>query len=207
MRIESLRQPTRQGGKVKIVFEDETTLSVLPSVASEQALYVGRDLDDGELAALKQAAGEASAKARAVRIISATGVTKRELERRLVQKGESARDAQEAVAWLSDLHLLDDAETARQIVARGVAKGYGERRIRQMLYEKQVPKQYWDAALADIPAMDDELDRFLQKKLRGSTERAEIDRAVQALLRRGHKWPEIRAALSRYDAQIDLEEE
>lgn len=207
MRIESLRQPTRQGGKVKIVFEDETTLSVLPSVAAEQALYVGRDLDDGELAALKQAAGEASAKARAVRIISATGVTKRELERRLVQKGESAQNAQEAVAWLSDLHLLDDAETARQIVARGVAKGYGERRIRQMLYEKQVPKQYWDAALADIPAMDDELDRFLQKKLRGSTERAEIDRAVQALLRRGHKWPEIRAALSRYDAQIDLEEE
>lgn len=207
MRIESLRQPTQQGGKVKIVFEDETTLSVLPSVAVEQALYVGRDLDADELAALKQAAGEASAKARAVRIISATGVTKRELERRLVQKGESAQDAQDAVAWLDELHLIDDAETARQIVARGVAKGYGERRIRQMLYEKQVPKAYWDAALAELPAMDDELDRFLQKKLRGSTERAEIDHAVQALLRRGHKWPEIRAALSRYDAQIEPEDE
>ena len=31
-----------------------------------------------------------------------------ELQKRLVQKGEEAADAREAVGWLKELHLLDD---------------------------------------------------------------------------------------------------
>ena len=141
-----------------------------------------------------------------MRIISTTGVTKRDLERRLVQKGESAENAKNAVNWLDEMKQLDDREVARQIVQRGAAKGYGAARIRQMLYEKQVPKRYWDEALAQMPEMDEALDRFLEKKLGGSTDRADVDKAVQAAARRGFSWSEIRSALQRYNANLELEE-
>lgn len=206
MRIEAIRPSTRQGGKTRIVFEDGSTLAVLPSVAADFGLCAGDVLDDEQLAQLQKSAAEASAKNRAVRIISTTGVTKRDLERRLVQKGESAENAKNAVQWLDELSLLDDAEVARQIVARGVARGYGASRIRQMLYEKQVPKRYWDEALAQMPEMDEALDRFLEKKLGGSADRADVDKAVQAAARRGFSWPEIRSALQRYNANLELEE-
>ena len=178
----------------------------MPSVAADFGLCAGDDLTDAQLSALRAAAAEASAKARAVRIISTTGVTKRDLERRLVQKGESAENAKNAVDWLDEMKLLDDREVARQIVQRGAAKGYGAARIRQMLYEKQVPRRYWDEALAEMPEMRDALDRFLEKKLGGSTDRADVDRAVQAAARRGFSWPEIRSALQRYNANLELEE-
>ena len=206
MRIEALIQSARPGGRLRIRFADGSTLAVLPSVAADFGLCTGDDLTDAQLSALRAAAAEASAKARAVRIISTTGVTKRDLERRLVQKGESAENAKNAVDWLDEMKLLDDREVARQIVQRGAAKGYGAARIRQMLYEKQVPKRYWDEALAQMPEMDEALDRFLEKKLGGSTDRADVDKAVQAAARRGFSWPEIRSALQRYNANLELEE-
>ena len=207
MRIDALKQPARPGGKLRVVFDDGSSLSVLPSAAAEYGLCVGSELDDAQLAALRRTNAELSAKSRAVRIISTTGVTKRELERRLVQKGETAEDARNAVAWLDELDLLDDTETARQIVARGVARGYGRKRIEQMLFEKQVPREYWAEALASMPEMDGALDDFLQKKLCGSTDRGDIDRAMQAAARRGYSWSEIKNALRRYNAALEVEEE
>ena len=206
MRIDSLQSPARKGGKLRIVFEDGSTLAVLPQIAAEFGLCAGTEIDDAQLAEIKRRAAELSAKNRAVRIISAAGVTKRDLERRLVQKGESEEDAKNAVAWLDDLNLLNDAEIARQTVQRGVARGYGEARIRQMLYEKQVPKEYWDEALSQMPEMDGALDAFLQKKLNGSTDRNDVQKAAQAAARRGFSWSEIRSALQRYSESIELEE-
>lgn len=208
MRIKELRRSAGRNGRVRIVFEDGSVLSVLPSVEAEFALFPGMELEDAEAETLRRAAGAASAKDRAVRIISATGVTQAELRRRLVQKGESEQDAAAAADWLRELKLLDDAEAARQIVARGVARGYGEGRIRQMLYEKRVPKQYWDEALRGMPPMDEALERFLAGRLRGSTDRKDLERAAQAAARRGFGWNEIKAALARVsDAESDWEEE
>ncbi len=103
-----------------------------------------------------------------------------------MQKGEDAADARQAVQWLKDLNLLDDAQVARQLAEAAARKGYGPARLRQILYEKQVPRQYWDEALALLPDMSGTLDAFLQKRFAGcQPDRKERDRAAQALLRRG----------------------
>ena len=84
-------------------------------------LYTGKELSDAEMDDLRTAAGKMSAKMRAVRIVSASSVSKRDLQQRLVQKGENPEQAQEAVQWMSDLHLLDDARVAEQVVARCIS--------------------------------------------------------------------------------------
>ena len=124
-------------------------------------LYTGKELSDAEMEALLESAGRMSAKMRAVRIVSASSVTKRDLEDRLVHKGEDPEQAREAVQWMSELNLLDDAKVAEQVVSRCIAKGYGIARAKQALYEKRVPKQYWEDALAEYPDQQEKIVDFL----------------------------------------------
>ena len=88
-------------------------------------LYTGLELTEEQVKALRDAAGQMSAKMRAVRIVSASSVSKRDLEYRLIQKGENPKQAKQAVEWMSDLNLLDDERTARQLVESCIRKGYG----------------------------------------------------------------------------------
>ena len=144
-----------------------------------------------------------------MRIVSASGVSKKELEHRLTQKGEKPQDAREAVQWLSELELLDDAKTAEQLVRSAVHKGYGKARIKQILFEKRIPEEYWEAALAEVPDMGDAVDRFLQQRLKGrDPDQKELKRTIDAVMRRGHRWSDIRSGLRRYSASLeaDLEE-
>ena len=169
-------------------------------------LYTGMELTEQEFSALQKAAGQMSAKMRAVRIISASGVSKKDLERRLVYKGEDPKQAKEAVAWLEQLDLLDDGQTAKQIVSRCISKGYGKERAKQALYEKRIPKQYWEEALLDYPDQSEHIAAFLRTKLASSREHKDVRRATDSLIRRGYTYGEIRRVLSQLELTDFLED-
>lgn len=207
MKIEAIEQ-SKRAQKLRLRFDDGSTMLVPASLLTELRLGVGLELSPAALESLRDSCALASAKERAVRIASAAAVSQKELEHRLVRKGESEEHAQEAVQWLSDLRLLDDAAVAEQIVRSGAAKGYGAARIRQMLYEKRVPRELWDEALAALPPQDDAIDTYLRRRFRGTTpDCAECKRATDALLRRGHSWSDIRRALERYAPDEDFVED
>lgn len=203
MKLESLtRSP--QTGRFTLVFEDGHKMRVEPSVVADCGLFGGRELTDEEYEDLLAAAKKASSRARAVRIVAASSVSERELRRRLVQKGETAQDADDAVAWLGELGVLDDEKAARDVARRAAAKGYGTARIRQELYAKGIPRELWDAALQDLPEPDDAIDRFLAQRLRGQMpDEREKRRVTDALCRRGHSYGDIRAALRRYEESLE----
>ena len=200
-------QELPQSKRVKLLFDDDTVLKTQPYLIADLGLYSGMELSESDYRALLAAAGKASAKARAVRIVAAAGVSEKELQKRLVQKGEDKQDAEEAVGWLKELHLLDDRETARQLVTSAVSKGYGRARIKNILYEKGIPQEYWADALDTVPEMDDAIDRFLARRWQGTApDEKEIKKAVDALIRRGHSWKDIQSGLRRYRADLELEE-
>lgn len=204
MRLEKI-EATGSRERVKLCFDDETCFRVPVSVVADLGLSAGMELTEEDLTRIQECAGQASAKLRAVRIIAASGVSERELRRRLVQKGESPDHADRAVEWLSELNLLDDREAARQIVERGAAKGYGRARIRQMLYEKGIGRDLWDEALSALPEPDGAIDRYLSAHLSREPDQKELKKITDALLRRGHSWEDIRAGLQRH--RLSLEEE
>ena len=158
-------------------------------------LYSGMELDDGQMENLRTAAGQMSAKMRAVRIVSATSVSRRDLEERLVRKGEDPEQARQAVNWMSDLHLVDDRATAEQVVNSCISKGYGLARAKQALYEKRIPREYWDEVLEDYPDQSEKITAFLQSRLDADSDEKAVKRAIDALLRRGHSYGAIRRAL------------
>ncbi|MBO5790647.1 MAG: RecX family transcriptional regulator, partial [Clostridia bacterium] len=82
----------------------------------------------------------------------------------MVQKGENKQDAHQAVAWLDELDILDDSKVAQQVVQKCISKGYGLSRAKQALYEKRVPKEYWEDALADYPDQTEKIIEFIQNR-------------------------------------------
>ena len=188
-------------------FEDGSSMRLYRQTLEDFGLYSGKELTEQEMKDLRKAAGEMSAKMRAVRIVSASNVSKRDLEYRLVQKGEDPKQAKQAVEWMSELNLLDDARTAEQIVHKCIHKGYGLSRAKQALYEKRIPKEFWEDALADYPDQTDKILEFLRSRLKNGFDEKEVRRATDALLRRGHSYQEIRRAMQQLDFDDDFRED
>ena len=195
MRIKSLAASPDRAGRYRVVLEDDSVLHLYRQTVEDFGLYAGIELSDEQMQMLQTAAREMSAKMRAVRIVAASSVSKRDLEHRLIQKGEDPEQAKAAVDWMSDMSLLDDGKTAQQIVSRCISKGYGLARAKQALYEKRIPRELWDAALEGYPEQIDKIMDFLESRLGEAPSDQEVKRAIDALLRRGHSYGSIRRAM------------
>ena len=203
MRIERLKTTPDRAGRYFVQFDDGTVMRLYRQTVEDFALYSGMELSQEQYRELVQNAQKISARMRAVRIVSASGVSRKELESRLVQKGENPGQAKQAVQWLEELHLLDDEKTAEQIVHSCISKGYGLARAKQVLYEKRIPKEYWAAALRDYPDQTEKICTFLKSKISNPNDPREVKRAVDALLRRGHSYRVIREALDELSFDSD----
>ena len=195
MRIDSLNNAPDRAGRYWVTFSDGTRQGLYRQTVEDFGLYPGKELDEQEFERLGVEAGKMSAKMRAVRIVSASSVSKRDLQQRLVRKGEDPEQAKEAVQWMSDLHLVDDRATAEQVVRACISKGYGLQRAKQALYEKQIPKAYWEEALMDYPDQTEKIQEFLRARLDADSDEKQKKRAIDALIRRGHSYGAIKKAL------------
>ena len=208
MRLDSLKTAPDRAGRYWAAFEDGTKMGLYRQTVEDFGLYSGKDLSPEEMERLKTAAGRMSAKMRAVRIVSAASVSRRDLEDRLVRKGEDPLQAREAVQWMEDLRLVDDRATAEQVVQSCVSKGYGLARARQALYEKRIPREYWEEVLEDYPDQTERIEAFLRSRLDPDSDEKQIRRAVDALIRRGHSYSAVKRVLASlsFDTEDFLEE-
>ncbi|MBQ6831688.1 MAG: RecX family transcriptional regulator [Oscillospiraceae bacterium] len=186
-----------------MTFDDGSVMRLYRQTVQDFGLYTGLEMTPAELDALEQAASRMSAKMRAVRIVSASSVSKNDLQQRLIQKGENAESAKEAVSWMEELNLLDDRRTAEQVVARCVSKGYGLARAKQALYEKRIPRDYWQEALQDYPDQMDYIRQYVQEHLPQEPDQKAVKKVIDALIRKGHSYGHIRRVLDYEDALED----
>ena len=142
------------------------------------------------------------ARNRALRLLDKRDYSRKMLLDKLTEKGISPADAEEAADWLCSVGLVDDRRYAGLVVRHYAAKGYGERRVRDELYRRGVPKELWDEALAEMPEQDDTLDRLIRSKLGGKElSKENLSRVSAALQRRGYGWQEIREAIERLNIE------
>jgi len=149
----------------------------------------------------------ASSKKRAVKILGNRQMSTREVEKRLVNKGEAEETARKTVEWLEDIGAINDEQYAEAIVRHYCAKGYGLARIKDELFRRGIPREMWEDAIAGVTDFEDSAIRFLEKKLGGSSDKNELRRAEGALLRRGFSYEEARAAVRRYLEELGDEVE
>ena len=172
-------------------FDTGEELRTTLAVVTDYHLSCGKELTEAELDTLRAASERSRCRQRALRIIGARAMSVKELTDRLKEKGETPDNAEDAAAWLEQMHLLDDAQYAAMCVRHYAAKGYGVGRIRSELYRRGIPREAWDDAL-------------LRRRLRSDTpDRDELRRASDYLYRRGFGRDEIRAAIARYQDNFE----
>ena len=196
MTLREIKQTSPE--RFTLVFDDGTELKTTLGIITERFIHSGMDFDEDAYNELVSACTLALSKARALRIINARPMSREELRKRLVEKGETPENAEECAEWLCQMGLINDTEYAGSVVRHYAAKGYGKRRICDELYRRGIDRELWDAALDELPETDDTVDRLLGAKLRGDVSPEGLQRAQGYLLRRGYSWDDIRTATERY---------
>lgn len=197
MKIEKLLPPAQPGKSWTVALERGDTLRVPEGAVLEFELYDGRELEEEELAELKAAAFASALRTKAVNMLSARQMSAGQLNEKLMAKGATDRQAAEIVAWAIDIGLLNDEEYAKALARHYQAKGYGIYKIKDELYRRRVPRQYWEEALASLEDPEEIIDAFLAKKVRDPGDRKEIKKASDALVRRGFSWSQVSAGIER----------
>lgn len=197
MTVTELREVSQ--GRFLIGFSDGSEMRAGANAVADMRIYRGKELDDGEFSRLFAAASLSACKERALRLIGMRPMSCKELYDKLVAKGETEENAAACVAWLLELHYLDDEQYAAMLVRHYSAKGWGAQRVKNELYRRGVDKKLWDDALSEMPEMDDTVYSLLCRKLKSDApDRAELKRASDALFRRGFSWDEISAAINKF---------
>ena len=201
MRISKLSASKHKKGRILVQLEGGELLRVGEREVAAFGLYAGKELTAEERSALEQAARESGLRDRALSLLTARPLSRKELIDRLIERADATEKEAEAVAdELERLGLLNDRTYAETLVRHYSAKGYGPYRLREELRRRGVPRAYWDEALDNLDDPAEAIDALLRQKLRGRTaDRKELKRASDYLARKGYSWNDISAALRRYD--------
>ena len=204
MVIEELKPSKRVEGRWLAVLEDGSILRVGEGEVIDFALYAGKELSEEEAVRLQDAARRSGLKSKAIELLMRKPQSRKELGRKLTQWEASPEEAEAICDRLEELGYLNEREYAGRIVRHYAQKGFGERKIRDELYRRGVPRELWDEVLDQIQEEDSAsaIDAFLEKKLKGSHDPKDIKKASDALARRGFAWPEISDALRRYGMEV-----
>ena len=224
MRIEKLEPSQHKQGRWLVWLEDASIVRVGEGDVVSLGLYAGKELTDAEGEALCAAGEQSKLMERAVGLLSQRPMSRKELLDKLCAprrqkkekypydklddapdldalqaRKEAILEQAEAVAdRLADLGLLNDGEYARTVVRHYAAKGYGPRKIRDELYRRGVPREFWEEAMEEREPDEDQIDKLARQKLRGAEPtRENLKKVSDYLARRGYGWEEISAALER----------
>lgn len=204
-RIDEIKPSQRKKGRYLIKLDGGVLLRVTEEELLRFSLRPGIELDQETVEAIQASARTSSTRVQAANIIGSRPLSKRELTKRLVEKGNEQADARSAVDWLEEIGAVDDAAYAAALARHYGARGYGPQRVREELRRRGVPRELWEQAVEELPESGEILDALIQKRCRGDlSDPKERKRTCDALLRRGFSWSEVKAAMGRY---ADMPEE
>ena len=204
MVIRELKPSQRVEGRWLAFLEDGSILRLGENEVIGFALYAGKELTDEEAAALQDSARRSTLKGKTIELLTRKPQSRKEVERKLLQWEAGEEETAALCDRMEELGYLNDAAYAAAVVRHYSARGYGERKLRDELYRRGVPRDLWGAALEQAVPSDGAIDAFIAKKLAGKTpDKIELKKISDALARRGYRWEDISAALRRYGAECD----
>ena len=202
MVIQELKPSKRIEGRWLAVLEDGSILRLGESEVIDFALYAGKELTDREAEALLDSARRSGLKEKALDLLTRKPQSRKELERKLKEWGAGEAESAALCDRMEELGYLNDASYAARVVRYYSAKGFGEKKLRDELYRRGIPREMWDDALEQAQDPAEAIDAFVTKKLAGKDlDRKQLQKVSAALARRGYSWSDINDALRRYGAE------
>lgn len=203
MRIESLLPPGQPGKPWTLTLEGGSSFRLPEGVVIDFALFQGKELEEDVLANLDQAAFTAGLREKAVSLLTGRLLSAGQLREKLLAKGGTEAQVEDIIQWVERIGLLNDEEYAKALVRHYQTKGYGIYKIKDELYRRQVPGEYWEEALAGLEPPDDIIRRFLERKLTDPQDRKQVKKVSDALIRRGFTWSQVSAGMEAFLRDFD----
>lgn len=228
MKIEKLEPFRHKQGRWLAWLDDASIVRVGEGDVVSLGLYPGKELTGAEDEALCAAGERFRLMERAVALLAQRPMSRKELLDKLCAPPRQKREkypydklddgpdpallearrkalrerAEEVADRLTELGLLNDEEYARMVVRHYAAKGCGPRKLRDELYRRGVPREFWEDALEERAPDGYQVLELARRKLRekGPT-RENLKKVSDYLARRGYGWEEISAALERIRAE------
>jgi len=161
-KITAIAVQAQSSQRVNIFVDGEFALGISLSTLAAEGLFVGQALDEAGWARLEVAAQAEQAMRAAMRLIDARPRSAAELRQRLRRKEFPPEVAEQAVARLSELGLVDDAAFTRMLIeSRQNFRPRGQLAIRDELRRKGVSRDVVDSALADADDPEAEQERAM----------------------------------------------
>jgi regulatory protein len=204
-RLTRITEHPRQPLQRRLEVDGEAFGAVDATVLTALGVREGAELDEAQLARLREAADEQALHDRALRLLTARARSTVELRRKLLGPGIDAAKVDALLERLARVGLLDDAAYARQ-VARSKALGTGasRRRVQQELARRGVARQVTAEAIDEV--FEDEGVDERDQALTAARKRARVleslppevrrRRLYAFLARRGYDPDTIRRALA-----------
>lgn len=194
----------RREGRFDLLLDGTERGHVSLDLVERFALRIGLALSEPSVAELEAAMAALGTYDRALNLLAANARSRRDLRRRLIQKGELEANVDAALARLTEAGLVDDDTFARQFTrSRVLGRGASRRRVREELFKRGVHGATADEAIAQVFA-DEQVDEdalvvaAARKKLRslGGLDAPTQRRRLYAFLaRKGYDGMRIRDAL------------
>jgi regulatory protein len=205
--IQSLVPPAQPGRAWTVLLSQGDTLRVPEGAVIDCALYAGKSLSPEELDHLTQAALGAAWRQKAASLLSSRLMSRGTLIEKLQRKGAEEEQAQAAADWAESIGLLNDEEYAKALVHHYQGMGYGYHKIRHELYHRKVPRELWEEALATMEGPEEAIQRFLASRLHDPTDRKQVKKASDALVRRGFSWHDVAAGIEAFKRDWEFRDE
>lgn len=196
-RVTGLTPDPRRPGSIRVQVEGRPLLSVPAEAVTRLGIRIGVPLQRGIEDGLTRAADVESAFRAALRALERRSFARRDLARRLVQRGHPPDAADAALQRASDLGLVDDEKFACHFIETRFARGRGPARLRRELTGLGVAPALVDQLLGQAVPPELARERMTALARKRANQLAGLDpeirrrRVLAFLARRGYRGPDV----------------
>lgn len=186
-----------KNNKVHIMIDGEYKMTVDSDFPLLATVHEGSEIDEDELAFLEEEVNVRRAFNKASELLSRRDHSEKELLIKLRQKG-FAEGAQAAIEKLRNYGYVNDERFAFSYASElQRLKHFGKRRIEQELFKKGIDREIVSEVLDSLEFDENELcELIIRKYYRNLETEKGVQKTINALLRAGYGFGEIKDALS-----------
>jgi len=201
--VTRVAQQKKDLDRASVFIDDRFAFGLAVDLVIEAGLRKGVRLTADQQRALLVRQETFAAKSSALNGLAQRARTAHEVRQSLVQKGFAETVAEDTVADLERIGMIDDAAYAQAFVhGRFSGRGYGPARLRQDLQRKGIARETIEAALAELTEVEDlgaeardQARRKWQSLASEDDSRKRRKKTMDYLVRRGFGFDEARSAV------------
>lgn len=196
MKISHIKQQQKRADRYSVYVDQKYVFSLSESALLANSLFVGQELNEQELAALKDTSQRDKAYNQALGQIARRVRSEWEVRDYLKRKGYDPELIEEIIQRLYAIDLLNDAEFARMwIDNRRLLKGTSTRRLQMELRQKHIPDEVIQSSLANDSTDERAILGDLIARKRKIARFADDQKLIAYLLRQGFNYDDIKQVL------------